>query len=157
MGINIKNISNKFARHPVLSRVTDIRSIGLVVFAIIVLLVSWSGVRAIQANYELEKQIAGMRQENALQELRNNNQKLKNQYYETPQYLELAARQNFGLALPGEKELIVPKDVALKYVKGVQPVASVEPVSEAKKHVSFYERNWQAWINFFLNRTDEDQ
>jgi cell division protein FtsB len=148
MGMNL--------RHPLLAHLTDIRSIGLVVFAIIVLLVSWSGVRAIQTNYQLEKQIARMQQENDLQKLKNENQKLKNQYYKTPQYLELAARQNFGLAMPGEKELIVPKEVAMKYVKGVEPV-SADPArqpSEARKHVSFYERNWQAWVNFFLNRTD---
>ena len=154
--MNIKNFSNRFANHPLLQHLLDIRSIGLVVFAIIVLLVSWSGVRAIETNYQLERQIARMKQENDLQHLKNDNQKLKNQYYQTPQYLELAARQNFGLAMPGEKELIVPKEVAMKYVKGVTPVTAdpAKEPSEAKKHVPFYERNWQAWVNFFLNRAD---
>ena len=132
----------------------DVQSLGLIVFAVIALLVSWSGVKAIQSNYKLEQQISQLRQENELQELQNNNQKLKNQYYNTPQYLELAARQNFGLAMPSEKELIVPKDVAMSHVKGVQPAdaPAAAVVSEANRKQPFYQRNMQAWMNFFLHR-----
>jgi cell division protein FtsB len=129
----------------------DVRSLGLIVFAAIVLLVSWSGVKAIQSNYKLEQQISQLRQENDVQQLQNNNQKLKNQYYGTSQYLELAARQNFGLAAPGEKELIVPKDVAMAHVRGVA-VATAAQASEAPKKQPFYQRNIQTWLNFFLRR-----
>jgi cell division protein FtsB len=149
----------KFKHHTLMSQLTDVRVLGMVVFAIIVLLVSWSGVRAIQTNYKLERQIAQLRQENEIQELKNDNQRLKNEYYKTPQYLELAARQNFGLAAPGEKELIVPKNVALAQVQGVKATKTSAPadVSEAKKKLPFYQRNVQAWINFFLNRGDNIQ
>jgi cell division protein FtsB len=140
--------------HPIVAQLRDVRSLGLIVFACIVLLVSWSGVKAIQSNYKLQQDIARLQQENAIQELKNNNQKLKNQYYNTPQYLELAARQNFGLALPGEKELIVPKEVALSHVEGIKPVDNSQPVTvgESNTNQPFYQRNFQAWINFFLNR-----
>ena len=132
----------------------DIRSIGLVVFAGIVLLVSWSGVKAIQTNYKLEQQIADLQQQNDVQQLQNDNQRLRNQYYNTPQYLELAARQNFGLAQPGEKELLVPKAVAMKQVAGVKTPNEQSALSDsqAKKAVPFYQRNLQAWMNFFLHR-----
>ncbi len=152
---NILQKIQKYQNHPVVSQLRDVRSLGLVVFAVIVLFVSWSGVKAIQTNYKLEQQVAQLRQENRLQELQNENQKLKNQYYNTPQYLELAARQNFGLAAPGEKELIVPKAVALAHVSGVIPVDEDPAVqaSTASKKQPFYQRNAQAWINFFLHRS----
>jgi cell division protein FtsB len=144
----------KYQNHPLLSELRDIRTLGLIVFAGIVLLVSWSGVKAIQSNYKLQQQISQLQQENDVQQLVNNNQKLKNDYYNTSQYLELAARQNFGLAAPGEKELIVPKAIAMAHVSGVASAvaaASTEP-SEARKHQPFYQRNAQAWIDFFLHR-----
>lgn len=147
-------IVKKYQDHPLVGQLKDIRSLGLIVFAVIVVLVSWSGVKAIQQNYQLEQQISKLQQQNNLKQLQNENQKLKNQYYNTPQYLELAARQNFGLAMPGEKELIVPKEVALARVKGLAP-AKVEtgdqPVAVSAE-LPFYQRNLQTWMNFFLHR-----
>ena len=61
----------------------DVRVLGLLVFAIVVLLISWSGVRAIDANYALQKQISTLKQQNQVQELANNNLKLQNQYFTT--------------------------------------------------------------------------
>ncbi len=142
----IKNYQN----HPYVTQFKDMRSLGLLTFLVIVLLVSWSGVKAIEINYKLQKQISQLQQEIAVQQLKNNNLKLKNGYYNTPQYLELAARQSFGLAAPGEKELIVPKDVALAHT--VNLTSDVQTVSVASKHVPFYQRNVQAWIDFFLHR-----
>jgi hypothetical protein len=57
--------------------------------------------------------------------LQNENDDLKNAYYKSPQYLELSARQNFGLAAPGEKELLVPKAVALAHVPAFQRLAQL--------------------------------
>ncbi len=154
----MRDIINKYAHHPWLQQLRDIRSLGLIAFAVIVLLVSWSGVKTIQLNYRLEQQVAELRQSNDIQKLENDNQRLRNDYYKTPQYLELAARKNFGLALPGEKELLVPKEVALSYVAGVEPVdkATAAEPSEAKRKLPFYQQNLQAWMNFFLHREAVD-
>ena len=94
-------------------RLQDIRFAGQVVFVIIVLLISWSGVKAIESNYQLQREIATLQQQTDIQQLKNENLKLQNEYFKTDQYLELSARQNFGLAHKGETELIVPIDVAL--------------------------------------------
>ena len=99
------------------NRLRDVRFAGQVLFVIVVLLVSWSGVKAINTNYSLQKQISTLQQQNAIQALENNNLKLQNQYYNSNQYLELSARQNFGLAAPGETELVVPQNVALSYTE----------------------------------------
>jgi cell division protein FtsB len=134
-------------------RFRDVRLAGQVLFAVVVVLVSWSGVKAIDANYVLQKQIAAQQQQNEIQQLENSNLKLQNDYYNSNQYLELSARQNFGLAAAGEKELIVPKAVALAYTvpepKPLAPPAAVK--------LPFYERNLQAWVNFFLHRPQPPQ
>src|SRR5688572_33382830 len=84
------------------SKLRDVRIVGMLVFVAIVFMISWSGVKAIDTNYQLQRDIARVEQQNELQELANRNLELENAYYETPQYLELAAREGFGLAAPGE-------------------------------------------------------
>ncbi len=136
---------------PYLEEARDIRVVGLLAFGIVVLLVSWSGVKAIDTNYQLQKEIAAIQQQNDVQELRNKNLKLENQYYETDQYLELSARQNFGLAHPGESELIVPRDVALAYTTPLDEASATTTAADAPP---FWQQNFQAWVNFFLHRQD---
>lgn len=133
------------------SRLNDIRFVGQFLFLIIVFLVCWSGVKAIQANYELQKQITSIQQQNDLQSLQNDNLKLTNQYYNSNQYLELSARQNFGLAEPGEKELIVPAGVAWNYTINLP---STNTSSSAIVVKSQFQKNTQSWIDFFLHRQD---
>lgn len=130
------------------NQLRDVRFAGQVIFVIVVLLVSWSGVKAIDANYSLEKQISVLQQQNTVQQLEDNNLKLQNQYYNSNQYLELSARQNFGLAAPGETELIVPQNVALSYTVS-EPKTPVPKLVVAS---SAFERNLKAWVNFFLHR-----
>jgi len=129
----------------------DIRVYGLFVFLIIVLLMTWSGVKAIQSNYGLEKQISQLQQEVQVQHLENNNLALNNTYFQTNQYLELSARQNFGLAAPGETEIIVPEAVALSHVSNTTATSSTTSSTINSKQ-PLWQKNFQAWINFFLNR-----
>ncbi|HET6924544.1 MAG TPA: septum formation initiator family protein [Candidatus Saccharimonadales bacterium] len=128
----------------------DVKFAGQVVFVIIVLLISWSGIKAIQTNYDLQKQITAQKQQNQLQSLRNNNLALENEYYNTDTYLDLAARQNFGLAAPGEKEVLVPVDVARSYTVPLpaQPTTTDQPTDKQP----VWQRNYQAWVNFFMHR-----
>lgn len=130
-------------------RLQDVKFAGQVLFVIIVLLISWSGVKAIQTNYELQKQISELRQQNQVKQLTNNNLALENGYYNTRTYLDLSARQNFGLAAPGEKEIVVPGPVALNYVTQLPEPKKAEQPSDKQP---LYQRNVEAWVNFFLHR-----
>lgn len=143
---------SSYKDHPLWQQLQDMRTLGMVVFAAVMLLMTYSGVKVVHTNYQLQQQIARQKQENEIQKLKNENLKLQKDYYNTPQYLELAARQNFGLALPGEKELIVPKAVATAHI----PAGVVDVTAESKPKVStqpFMLRNLQAWADFFLHRT----
>lgn len=132
------------------SQYSDVRSLALMVFAVIVILVSWSGVKAIQKNYELQKQIAQLEQENSVKKLENDNQKLKNTYLETDQFLELAARKQFGLAAPGETVVIIPERVAFDRIPEMPSVTKQEPVKTSNKPE--YQKNIESWLDFFLGR-----
>jgi cell division protein FtsB len=148
------NIRNKFepylatARDYILS-LRDVRNVGLLVFTVIVLLISWSGVKSIQTNYGLQKQISRLNQENQVKKLQNTNLALQNRYYGSAQYLEVSARQNLGLASPGETELLVPDTVALQHT--VAPPSEKTASAEVPQQAA-WQRNFQAWMDFFLHR-----
>jgi cell division protein FtsB len=127
----------------------DPRMIGLGLFLIVVLLITWSGVKAIETNYGLQRQISKIQQQNDVQKLSNDNAKLQNDYYKSPQYLELTARKDFGLAAPGETVLVVPRSVALAHTIDL-PKAQAAAQKEAKKPA--YQRNFDAWMDFFMHR-----
>lgn len=145
--MNIK--INRYSKHmfQLGKRLQDVRFVGQVVFVIIVLLISWSGVKSIQTNYALQKQITGFSQQNDLQKLQNANLQLSNEYYKSNQYLELSARQNFGMAAAGEKEIVVPKAVALSKTKDVPVVSATRLTLKARPR-----NNFEAWVDFFLHR-----
>ena len=151
---NKTNIIQKLDPHMDLVRayilsLRDVRNVGLLAFTVIVLLISWSGVKSIQTNYGLQKQISQLQQEGQVQNLENADLALQNQYFTTSQYLEITARENFGLGEPGETELLISQSVALAHTvkqPGVDTVASAIPKQPT------WQRNSEAWINFFLHR-----
>lgn len=129
----------------------DVRAAGLLLFLAVVLLISWSGIKVIDTNYRLQKQISQLQQQVQVQQLGNTNMKLQNQYYQTDQYLEVAARQNFGLARAGETVLNVPQNVALAHTVDLPDADQIEAKKTAAKQPA-YQRNFQAWMNFLLHR-----
>lgn len=131
-------------------QLTDVRNIGLYIFALVVLAITWSGIKTVQINYDLQNQVSTLKEENEVLKLQNENTALQNKYYETNHYLELAARQYFGLAAPGEKVLLVPKDVAMKYVD--QNLSPQDPAKKTVDNRSRYAKNFQSWVDFLMGR-----
>lgn len=126
---------------------TDIRVLGQTIFVIIVLLTSWSGIKAIQTNYELQKKIVRLEQQVEIAELENQNLELSNKYLETDQFLELAVRRQFGKAAPGERVYVVPQEVAMKHAPKLP-----DENADSKKQTTkpWYQANLEAWLNFFF-------
>src|SRR5438045_3522205 len=136
-----------------IKQLTDVRNLGLYIFAIIVLAITWSGIKTVQNNYQLQKKITALKQQNEVLKLQNDTTKLQNKYLDTDQYLELAARQNFGLAAPGEKVLLVPKSVAMKYVDPSIMADSSNSQSGLKQASRpAYVKNLEDWRDFLLGR-----
>lgn len=140
--------AKQFAGKTYVQQFKDVRVLGLLVFGVIALLVTWSGLGAIQANFVLQKQVSRLQQENQVKELENVNLKLKNQYYNTDQYLELQARKQFGKAAPGESLILVPKTVALKYT--VDEKKEQKPAEVQKPAKPVYQQNFEDWMRFFF-------
>lgn len=148
----IKNYQN----NPYLKQLKDIRTLGMVAFAVVTVLVTWSGVQVVQTNYELRQQIVELEQENEVRRLENANMRLRNEYYNTDHFLELAARRQFAKAAPGETLIIVPKEVALGYAAETPQELQEDTDSRQPEHKSKYQENFEAWMNFFLNRNRPD-
>lgn len=139
----IKNIQKpEFFNH-----LNDVRTIGLLVFAVIALLVTYSSVGAIETNYGLQKQVYQLEEQNKLQALENTNISLQNQYYNSNEYLELQARQLYGKALPGENMILVPDNVAL--ANSTNLGSNNDSTNQLPK--PFYQRNFEAWMQFYFH------
>jgi cell division protein FtsB len=132
-------------------KLSDGRNIVLYLFVFIVLAICWSTVKTIQTNYDLQKQISQLQQQNTVINLQNQNTTLQNKYYQTDAYLDLAARQDLGLAAPGEQVLLVSRATAMKYVN--QTVAKQLPSLGAQDHRPTYIKNLDAWRDFLLGRS----
>jgi cell division protein FtsB len=130
----------------------DVRNIALYLFAVIVLAITWSGVKTVQHNYDLQKKISELKQQNTVIDLQNQNTNLQNKYLQTDEYLELAARQNLGLAAPGEKVLIVPKNAAMKYVDPSLEKNGQQNNSNPPDNRPRYVKNIEAWRDFLIGR-----
>ena len=139
----------KIKNNQTLKMLLNTRNLGLYILLVITLSVTWSSIKAIQKNYEIEKQISALTQEVEVLTQETKNMALKNEYYKTDAFLELAARKYFGKALPGEQFISVPTAVADKYT---HPEADVVQTTSTEKPKPQIIQNWQAWIDFFLNR-----
>jgi cell division protein FtsB len=135
--------------HPYASTLNDTRVLGLLGFGVIALLVTWSGIKSIETNYQLQKQISQLTQQNDVAKLENANQKLRNEYYKTDTFLELAARRQFGKAAPGETLYLVPKKVALAHT--VSLPTEQAPRTPADNRPG-WQKNLESWFQFFLHR-----
>lgn len=147
----------KYYNSPFLKQFGDVRNLGMIVFGIIALLVTWSSIKVVQTNYGLQKQLSAMQQQNDVQQLANNNLKLKNQYFKTDQYLELSARRHFNKAAPGETLVIVPKAVALSHtIDAPKPATLTDSVLLTDKASgSSVQRNFNAWLDFLFHRQSD--
>lgn len=138
--------------HKKYQKFTDIRVVGLVMFGFVVILITWSSLRVLQVNYELQKKESYLRQKNEITKLENENLKLKNTYFETDEYLELTARRQFNKAAAGESLYLIPKEVAMgNTVELPQDKAEEEAKKEANKPK--YRQNFEAWIDFLFGQS----
>jgi cell division protein FtsB len=146
----------RLPKQPFIQQFRDTRAVGLAAFGIVAILVTWSGFKAVQTNYDLQKQISNLQQQNTVSQLENNNLALQNKYYETDQYLELQARSQFGLGDAGETELLVPQNVALSHTVNLPQTTQTATSSQTIQRPA-YQRNFQDWVDFFLDRKTSAQ
>ena len=83
-------------------------NVALLVAGLLALGLAISTASVISRNYSLTRDLAGRQLANDLLRLQNDNFRLEQGYFQTDEYLELAARISLGKALPGEHLVILP-------------------------------------------------
>jgi predicted PurR-regulated permease PerM len=107
-----------------------------VVIAIVAVLV-FVTVQTLEQNYQSEIYIKQSELENNIQEIENENMRLKQNYYQSAEYLELAARMN-NKAVAGENLVILPET----YDEPVNHGVASAPVDERS--------NLEKWLEFLF-------
>lgn len=112
----------------------------LLVALIITVSWMWGTVGAIQQNFVLQQQVDSLSQQIGYQDLENQTLTFENQYFNSNEYLELAARDHLGKANPGEKLLILPPTTVSDTSTSQQVVAT--PITKRS--------NFQQWVYFLF-------
>ena len=155
MHAKIQIISTFIKKLPALVKkyqLNDPRTWGMLLFAFMAVAVTWSGAKAIQQNFELQKRVVAIDEQNKVQRLENDTQKLRNEYFKSDEYKELSARRLFGKAAPGEKVYVIPREVALKYVSP-ETAKPTPTITSSPVKLPAYQQNIQDWLDFFFHRT----
>ncbi len=124
----------------------------LLVGALLVALgLAWNTVSAMQRNYRLQQKHDQIKAEVELYELQNQNLKYNIAYLKTDDYLELAARDKFSKALPGEAMVYLPNS-------GAATQAPVAKSTVQKKVVTpkGWRANVQAWWKFLQGKDEKN-
>lgn len=99
----------------------------------------WGSVDALGRNYKYQQQVDAARAEVELLGLTNQNLKAEQNYLQSNEYLELAARAKLNKALPGEKLVVLP-----------QATASTAPKTTTASAPA--ESNFAQWLDFLFGK-----
>ena len=106
---------------------------------------AWGSVATMQRNFALQREVDSRRRELELTDLEVQTLQYQQNYYRSDEYKDLAAREDLGLASPGEKVLILPPNsFAVKRETeqaNRKAVAVVKPGSAPSNLIQ--------WMNFF--------
>jgi cell division protein FtsB len=133
------------------NQLTDVRVLGLLAFGIIAVLITWSGLKVAKTNYDLEKKISQLEQRNSVEQLENDNLRLRNEYYKSGQYLELAVRSKFNKAASGEKLYLIPREVEMTNTLESPQQARKAKEERGNKPQPKYRQNFDTWMKFLFN------
>ena len=106
----------------------------------------WGSVQAMERNYGLEKELDAKRRALELTQLETELLKYEQNYFQSDEYKELSVRERLGLALPGEKVLILPPNSSSM---------SDEPLVNTSAPAQVVPSNMQQWVNFLFGGASE--
>jgi cell division protein FtsB len=101
----------------------------------------WGTMEALQKNFTLQQKVNQMKTEVELLDLEAQTLEFQQKYFQSDEYLELAAREHLGKAAPGEKVIILPKNTAndSQYREARASTTAATPPS-----------NFHQWMTFFF-------
>jgi hypothetical protein len=102
----------------------------------------WASLAAMQRNYSLQRGIDYKKQELQLTQLQRDNLALKQNFYQTREYQELAVRDSLGYVFPGEKALVLPPNS--------QAAKDADTVTTTATIIRAPTSNLEQWVNFLF-------
>ena len=102
---------------------------------------AWGSVGLMQRNYGLQRDVDGQKRQAEVLELEVANMRYQQNYYNSDEYKDLAARQHLGLASAGEKVLILPPNTEAAKRDEAPAVQAAEAIPPS---------NFEQWIDFLL-------
>ena len=121
-------------------------NVVLIVAAGIALSWVWASVQAVERNYQLQREVDAKYRSLQLAKLQKETLEYERRYYKTSEYQELEAKRRLGLALPGEKVLVLPPNTdKAKQLGGEQEQLAVLPPDDASAPPPL-----QQWLNFLF-------
>ena len=104
----------------------------------------WGSVQAMQKNYELKRTVENKRRDAELIELQTRTAEYEQRSLQSTEYKKLAARQELGLADPGEKVIILPPNSATATQADLENNRNTPPKATPKPS------NISQWANFLF-------
>lgn len=117
-----------------------VQIVGIVIAAGLIL----NTVTAVQKNYRLQAQVDELEEEIEILELENQNLTYNIAYYQTDEFLELAAREKFNKKASGERAVALPKE-EVTYVSPEERANQAEPKPQ---HLE----NLDQWLYFLFGQ-----
>ncbi|MDO4872007.1 MAG: hypothetical protein Q4A27_01075 [bacterium] len=109
MKVNLTEIQTKIrrAKYHVSSNIFNLDNLILVVSVIVAAAWIWGSISAMERNYNLQSQLEQKTREKLIAEIEYQTLQYENQYLQSDEAKELAARKNLGLVADGEHVLIL--------------------------------------------------
>lgn len=131
--INIKKII-----YHIRWRYLTLNNVVLAIAFIIGINWTWGSIEMMQRTYTLQRSLDLKQREQRVAELEVTTLEYEQNYYQSSEYKELAARQHLGLADPGEKVLILPPNTPIEITEKVYTQEEKAP------------SNFKQWMNFLM-------
>lgn len=116
----------------------------MVIAVVCCLMWTWGSIDSMTRNWSLAQELMNRQREKALLELEVETLELENEYYESTEYKELAARKYQGKMLPGETMIYLPDNSEAAINK--HKISTEEDVTIATATMS----NLEQWLAFLF-------
>lgn len=125
------------AKYKISRNLLTVDNVIIVVSVIVALAWIWGSISSMERNYSLQRQLELKTREKLIAEIQYKTLEFENQYLQSEEYQELAARENLGLVAQGESMLILAD----------------YPAEEAEKittETGEKDSNFTQWMNFIF-------
>ena len=95
------------AKYKISRNLLTVDNVIIVVSVIVALAWIWGSISSMERNYSLQRQLELKTREKLIAEIQYKTLEFENQYLQSEEYQELAARENLGLVAQGESVLIL--------------------------------------------------